>query len=107
MSKAKQQLINLFQIERKAISACDIAQLERITKRKERLFQALEQVGAEQDFQQVRVHAQRNARLIEAMMQGIADAKRLLEAKGGDETYARNGGRVALTPPAGRLYRKA
>lgn len=109
------RLVALLKAEQSALSRGDLARLEKLAPRKLTLLDRLEG-GAVPDnaldkslARQVHEAASRNARLFEAAIAGIRDARRLLTSareRGRGQTYGRNGTREALDPPAGSLHKR-
>lgn len=109
------RLAALLKAEHSALARGDLARLEKLAPRKLSLLDRLES-GALPDTaldkslaRQVQVAAQRNARLFEAAIAGIRDARRLITSareRGRGQTYGRNGARAALDPPAGSLHKR-
>lgn len=113
MTKNLQRASTLLDQETKAILSGNIAQLERLHRRKEPLLSQLETDTHPYEADQVRLmqgKANRNARLLKAMIEGIEDAHALLVRVNelrSDETYSRDGARTCMTPPQRKLQHKA
>jgi flagellar biosynthesis/type III secretory pathway chaperone len=106
------RMLALLEQERRALQVSDLAQLQRLAPRKEATLARLERPNnADADgIRQVRQRAQRNARLFAALIDGIRDARHLIECArngGRGKTYGRDGARAALDPPTGTLHRRA
>ncbi|MCB1408003.1 MAG: hypothetical protein KDK01_17545 [Rhodobacteraceae bacterium] len=110
------RMLSLLAQEESALKNADMAGLIRIAPRKESLLVRLETVpygpGTSDHELAARVcrAATRNARLFEAALRGLSDARKLIETtrgRSGDRTYARNGARCEVYPPAGTLEKRA
>lgn len=111
------RLVALLEEERAALHATDLARLERLTPRKDKLLDQLftdpapETSDAEaREFEAVQALARRNAGLIEAALAGLRDVQALLDRArepARHATYGRDGTREAMGPTAGRLDGRA
>jgi flagellar biosynthesis/type III secretory pathway chaperone len=111
------RLTRLLEQERRALTAGDLSRLARLAPRKAMLIEHIESAAresvppeAEALMQTVRSLAHRNARLFDAALSGITDARALLTRAregGRGQTYGRDGARAALEPQAGSLHRRA
>ena len=102
--------------ERQALVQGDIGRLESLALRKVAILDRVERsqgalaradAGLARIVQQA---ADRNASLFEAAITGIKDARALIrraKTGGSAKTYARDGVRADLNPPAGSLHRRA
>ena len=109
------RLLALLKAEHSALARGDLARLEKLAPRKLALLERLE-TGTLPDTEldkslarQVQDGARRNARLFEAAIAGIRDARRLLTSareRGRGQTYGRNGARAALDPPTGSFHKR-
>ena len=103
--------------ERAALTRGDLARLERLVPRKMALLERIDGAALPDTTvdralaQQIRTAAQRNARLFEAAISGVRDARALLlraRDTGRGQVYGRNGARAALDlPGGGSLHRRA
>ncbi len=113
MTRDLKRLKALLAQEGAALIRGDRATLDRLGPRKAALLTRIEEGGTPVDAglaQQVRTAAQRNARLFEAAIEGIRDARALiLRAREGGrgQTYGRDGVRAALEPREGSVQRRA
>lgn len=110
------RMLVLLQQEQRELKRADMSALMRLAPRKTALLARLEGheaqgfSGDEVLLQRVRDDAARNARLYEAALRGLNDARALLariKAPNGDRTYARNGERHTVTPAKTTLERRA
>lgn len=111
------RLAALLRQERAALTRGDYARLEALAPRKIQLLERLETgeplpgTPANRDLAaEIRATAARNARLFEAAIAGIHEARTLLlraRDRGRGQTYGANGSRAALEPAAGSLHRRA
>lgn len=115
------RLAALLRQERAALMRGDYARLDALVPRKTALLERLEKVAPPPVGQagrqamhalatEIRTNAERNARLFQAAIAGIRDARTLLARArdgGRGQTYGRNGARATLEPPAGSLHRRA
>ncbi|MCB1391296.1 MAG: hypothetical protein KDK12_19460 [Rhodobacteraceae bacterium] len=111
------RLAALLRQERTALLQGDYPRLDRLAPRKALLLARLEGAaplpGTEANRAlavAIRAAAVRNARLFEAAIGGIREARALLTRmgeRGRGQTYARNGSRAVLEPPRGTLHRRA
>lgn len=102
--------------ENRALMQADMPKLMRLAPRKQAILARLE-AGAEtslgddaQIAQQVQSLASRNARLFEAALRGLGDARSLIDRLKGrrsDQTYARDGARRFVEPPPTTLEKRA
>ncbi|MCB1397779.1 MAG: hypothetical protein KDJ98_17805 [Rhodobacteraceae bacterium] len=106
----------LLRQEESALRRCDWTRLERCARRKEAVLARLEQSPAVQDTGtaalagQMRAAALRNARVFEAVLAGLRDARALIERARNPQpasTYARNGSRKTLGAPNATMERRA
>jgi len=111
-----EKMIALLKHERRALKTADMAALVRMAPRKSALLARLEGGVTNQTpqdkglVQKVRQVADRNARLFEAALRGLNDARALVErctAPHSDQTYARDGARALVDPPGGSLQKHA
>ncbi|MFN4099922.1 MAG: hypothetical protein ACK4GT_09105 [Pararhodobacter sp.] len=102
--------------ERAALARGDLARLEHLAPRKVALLDRIEGAALPDTpvdralAQQIHQAAQHNARLFQAAIGGIRDARALLaraRETGRGQTYGRNGARASLDPPGGSLHRRA
>ena len=112
------RLTRLLEQERKALMAGDLSRLARLAPRKAMLLEHIEAAiardppppEAEASLQTIRSLARRNARLFDAALTGINDARALLSRTrngGRGQTYGRDGARAELEPQPGTLHRRA
>jgi len=99
-----------------ALRRNDLARLEKCAQRKEAVLVRLERSSAVQDADtvalagQMRAAALRNARVFEAVLAGLRDARALIERARNPppaSTYARNGRRETLGAPSATMERRA
>lgn len=111
-----ERMIVLLDQERRALKQADMPGLVRLAPRKEAILARLEasvppRAGAEDALvRMVRAKATRNARLFEAALRGLKDARAVIERfrnRSGDQTYGRNGARRLVDPPGGTLQKRA
>lgn len=105
------RLLKLLDQEHAALCRADLTGLERLMPRKLALLDRIEAAAPDDPptLGQVRDSARRNARLFEALIGGLTEARTLLAtlrdgARG--QTYGRNGLRMPLDPPQGTLHRR-
>lgn len=110
------RMLALLDQERRALKQADMPGLIRLAPKKEAILARLEgstmQPAAEDGdlAQQVQRQAARNARLFEAALRGLSDARALidrLKGRRGDQTYARDGARRYVDPPDRTLEKRA
>ena len=112
------RLSRLLEHERKALTTGDLSRLARLAPRKAMLLEHIEATAATEPVtpetealvQTIRSLAQRNARLYDAALSGITDARALLTRAregGRGKTYGRDGARAVLEPQPGTLHRRA
>lgn len=111
------RLAALLRQERAALTRGDYARLEALAPRKIQLLERFEAGEPLPDTPanrtlaaEIRAIAARNARLFEAAIAGIREARALLlraRDRGRGQTYGPNGSRAALEPAAGSLHRRA
>ena len=113
MSKTDaRRLLTLLDHERAALQRADLPRLERLMPRKTALLARIEAAGVTESplLTRVRDAASHNARLFEALIAGLRDARALIgSVRDGvrGKTYGRNGARALLDPPQGSLQRRA
>lgn len=106
-------MMALLDQEQSALRGADLPRLERLMPRKVALLQRIETAnrGApREEIQRLKDRAARNARLFEALIAGVRDARDLIARArdmGRGRTYGRDGARLALDPPSGSLHRRA
>lgn len=104
------RLLKLLDQEHDALCRADLAGLERLMPRKLALLERIDTVPADSPaLQRLGNAARRNARLFEALIGGLNEARHLLAAlRNGaqGQTYGRNGARALLEPPQGQLQRR-
>ena len=105
------RLLKLLDQEHDALCRADLAGLERLMPRKLALLDRVEAgppVGAPA-LERLGESARRNARLFQALIGGLHEARRLLAALHDGaraQTYGRDGARSLLEPPKSSLQRR-
>lgn len=110
------RMLTLLRQEEGALRRVDLERLDRLAPRKAALLARLEGVDAVSGREaaalaaEMRAAATRNARLFEAVIAGMRDARALIERARNPQpgrTYARNGQRSALDAPSSTMERRA
>jgi len=109
------RMLALLEQEQKALRSADMDGLSRLRPRKEAILARLEApVHSAEDTEalvrKVQQKASDNARLFEAALQGLRDARSLIErctSRHDDRIYARDGVRRVIDPPHGSMERRA
>lgn len=104
------RLLTLLEREHAALCRADLSALERLMPRKLDLLMRIEAAPPTPMLERAGKAARRNARLFEAMIGGLQEARHLVTslregARG--QTYGRKGDRTLLDPPGGSLHRRA
>lgn len=102
----------LLEQERQALVRADLAGLERIQPHKRALLERIEGAALTDSagLGAVQLAARRNARLYEALMLGLRQARALLNGlrvAQADQTYGRDGARAPMDTARATLLRKA
>ena len=113
MSKSDtRRLLTLLEQEHQALQRADLARLERLMPRKSALLARIEAAETADSplIARLREAAMQNARLFEALIAGMREARALIgtlrEGLRG-RTYGRDGARAMLDPPPGTVQRRA